>query len=126
MLKINAVRIVRFFVVLALVIVAGRFPVADVAAQQNAPGAEYAPDAVLVQFAPSADTESAAAAEAASGGEIIREFSLVPGLTYMRLPLGADVMQTIEKLKGIDGIIYAEPDYVVYPTDNDSKRHSMG
>ena len=92
-------------------------PLADVAAQQSAPGAEYAPDAVLVQFAPSADTESAAAAEAASGGEIIREFSLVPGLTYMRLPLGADVIQTIEKLKGIDGIVYAEPDYVVYPTD---------
>ena len=121
MLKINAVRIVRFFVVLALVTVAGRFAVADVAAQQQAPGAEYAPDAVLVQFAPSADTESAAAAEATaeavSGGEIIREFSLVPGLTYLRLPLGADVMQTIEKLKAIDGIVYAEPDYMVYPTD---------
>lgn len=117
MLKNNVARIVRVFAVLILVIVLTRLPVADVAAQQGRSVGEYAPDAVLVQFLPGAGAEVVAAAEAAAGGDIVKEYSLVPGLTYMHLSADVDVMQTIEKLKGIDGVVYAEPDYVVYPTD---------
>ncbi len=79
------------------------------------PAAQYASDSLLVKF--KADTPAAdkANARAAVQGQLAREYSIVPGLENLRLPVGAiGVEKAIDILSHLPSVEYAEPDYVVF------------
>ena len=120
-------KLLRTLTVLALSVLAAQVPMASVAAQDGPPTSEYAPDAVLVQFAPGVEAEVATAAELATSGDIIKQFSLVPGLTLYASPprCGRDTNYR-EVARGSPALVYAEPDYSGIPYRDDTQRHSMG
>jgi subtilisin family serine protease len=110
----------RVFLVLSLTVLALSLSgaLAAAAPPQPAPAnAEYAPDRVLVKFKPGALDSDKAAARAALQGQTAQEFTLVPGLEEITLPLGRmDPAQAAALLSRLKFVEYAEPDYVVYTT----------
>lgn len=99
----NVKKFFRILVVLVVSILASRLSSTQVVAQDTPPLGGFASDAVLIQFAPNAGLEPASLAESATGGDIVKSFSLVPGLAYMRLPADADIAQAIATLQELNG-----------------------
>ena len=74
---------------------------------------------LLVRFSPKgeglwpqgADKEKILAA--AGGGQIKREFNILPGLCVVELPAGMSLEEGVVKYNNADGIVYAEPNYKV-------------
>lgn len=87
------------------------------------PGRDFVPGELLVRFAGGV-TASARASLLSSlgGGTVQREYHIVPGLTLIRLPAGADVENSLDAFNRASGVVYAAPNYVVraldtYPDD---------
>jgi len=82
-------------------------------------GAKLVEGEMLVRFAPKGegvwpqggDKETILAA--AGGGEIKREFKIVPGLCVVKLPPGTALEDGVVKYNKTGGILYAEPNYKV-------------
>ncbi|MCK4886310.1 MAG: S8 family serine peptidase, partial [Planctomycetes bacterium] len=47
------------------------------------------------------------------GGNIKRNFNIVPGLSVVTLPAGMTVEEALQQFNGADGILYAQPNYEV-------------
>jgi subtilisin family serine protease len=83
------------------------------------PDANYAPDRLLIRFAPNPDLTAPAREQkdrilSALGGSIQREYDLVPGLTVVTLPANMPVNEdTLRRFNNVPGILYAEPDYQI-------------
>jgi len=81
--------------------------------------ANYAPDRLLVRFAPNADLTAPTRAQkerilSPRGISIRREFDLVPGLTVVNLPAGVRVNEeTLRRFNAMPGVLYVEPDYQI-------------
>jgi hypothetical protein len=79
----------------------------------------YAPDRILVQFAPQQEggplrsLEKTVLAQSVCDGTIEHEYELVPGLTLVKLPEGQTVENAIESFNEAEGVLYAEPDYEI-------------
>lgn len=122
----------RFSLAIVLVLaslVASVGPAGASTAPQD-PAAQYASDSLLVKF--KADTPAAdkANARAAVQGQLAREYSIVPGLENLRLPVGAiGVEKAIDILSHLPSVEYAEPDYIVHsslePDDPSFINHSL-
>lgn len=90
------------------------------AAWQAARKPAYAPGQVIVKFAPGTEPK-------ALGLQVIRKFDLpapvaraVGGELYqLRTGAGESVEATIERLSGQPGVIYAEPNYLIGPDDDE-------
>jgi len=70
----------------------------------------YHPEQVLVKFRPGSSARETQRVLAAQRAETIRTYSLVPGLTLVKVPSGA-VKHVIEALSKNPNVLYAEPDY---------------
>ena len=82
----------------------------------------------FVRFAPTSEgnipnvTNKLAILNSSGGGNIKRNYKLVPGLTLVKLPQGLTVKQALQTYNKTKGIIYAEPNYEIkllskYPAD---------
>ena len=91
--------------------------------QQAVAAAPYEADSILVKFKPGTPAAEKANARAAVHGQVEREYTLVPGLEHLRLPVDKiGVEKAIEILSHRPSVEYAEPNYIVqaietYPTD---------
>jgi serine protease len=84
------------------------------------PKLEYDPYTVLVRFKDDAPDLARGAARGLVGGEVVRTYSLVPGLEHLRVSVG--VADAITMLRLMPGVEFAEPDYTVHAqvTPNDT------
>jgi len=90
-------------------------PPADYDFTQLAAGQEFIPNHLLVRFAFKVETaQREQILSALGGGQIEREYEMVPGLCLVALPEGQTVQQALLTYNGTAGILYAEPDYLVY------------
>jgi serine protease len=125
-------RVMHVWLVLSLLLLSVLFSGLQVSAQSDAPpatdtqGAEYAPDAVMVQFREGTLTAQKVEAEAAAGGEIVAEYALVPGLVRVQLPAGMSVPQAVEAFSRLPSVEYAEPDYILHAVDTTPNDPSFG
>ncbi|MBA7708710.1 hypothetical protein ES703_117614 [subsurface metagenome] len=85
----------------------------------NAP---YKPGELLVRFARKGDGKHPASQEkvqilsSLGGGNIKRNFKIVPGLSTIKLPLGMSVEQALQRFNKAKGILYAQPNYQLKAT----------
>lgn len=79
---------------------------------------------LLVRFAPQADrtwpnlNQKNAILAGLGGGNVEHEYEIVRGLSLVRLPAGMSVEDGLRRYNGGDGILYAEPDYMVELTSD--------
>ncbi len=92
-------------------------PAARALLEQN-PAMKFDPGAVLVQFKPSATQTDRATARAMVGGSVGASYTLVPNLELMNVSIPAEAAVKLLSASGM--ILYAEPDYVVHHTTNDT------
>lgn len=82
--------------------------------------ADCHPRRILVRFnqAVAAAANSSAvkqsAVNASCGGTIVKEFSVVPGLSLVELPESTSLQDALDQLNRMDNILYAQPDYQLY------------
>ncbi len=84
---------------------------------------EYTPGRLLVRFTPGVQAVQRAQMVNALGGQITREYRIVPGLCVVELPANLSVAQALQSFNQTAGILYAEPDYRVQAnvTPNDAR-----
>src|SRR5262245_43585921 len=82
------------------------------------PAMKFDPGAVLVRFKPSATQAARATARAMVGGSVSASYTLVPNLELMNVSVPAEAAVKLLNASGM--IIYAEPDFVVHHTTNDT------
>jgi subtilisin family serine protease len=76
----------------------------------------FDPRHVLVRFKPSTQRSQRQAVHGAVGAEkVVKEYTLVDGLQLVEVPAGT-VQQAISAYQSRPDVLYAEPDYIVYPT----------
>ncbi|MFZ0033988.1 MAG: S8 family serine peptidase [Sedimentisphaerales bacterium] len=99
-----------------------------VAAFAMADDLSYKAGALIVRFAdPAASTQTKNnilnSAFGCSGSPVVKEYSIVPGLTLVKLPAGMTVEQGRVSLAQSSAILYAEPDYKreLYGVPNDTR-----
>ena len=94
------------------------------------PNAPYKPDELIVRFAPKGDskqrniTEKIQLLSSLGGGTITQEYTIVPGLSVVRLPPGLTVEDALKTYNAADEILYAEPDCeipLLSPLPNDTR-----
>lgn len=84
------------------------------------PGAEYVEGDLLVRFAPKAGGEHLSTAEkngiltSLCAGTVKHNYTIVPGLSLVRLPAGIIVKDALTVFNNVSGILYAEPNYRTY------------
>lgn len=77
----------------------------------------YKPGELIVRFAPNADgiqhstTEKTQILSSLGGATIKHNFTTVPGLCIVELPVGQTVEDALKTFNKANGILYAEPDY---------------
>ncbi len=82
---------------------------------------DYREGYLLMRFAPSGGQYPTTAQKQTilnselTGCTIVKEYSLVPGLTYVQLPAGADTVTSMLTLKSSPSISYVEMDWKVEP-----------
>ncbi len=82
--------------------------------------ADYVPRDLLVRFSPKSDGKQRDIAEKkqilSSLGEatIKRNYTIVPGLSLVKLPIGTTVKDSLTVYNNASGILYAEPNYKIY------------
>ena len=112
--------ILHLLVVLSLIltsIFAAVTPAGASPEQQSLSAAPYAADSILVKFKPGTPGAEKANAHAAVQGQVVTEYSLVPGLQQLRLPVDKiSVEKAVEILSHRPSVEYAEPDYIVQAT----------
>lgn len=76
-------------------------------------GAAYQDGELLVRFSKAAAGSAVRAQTlaAAGGGQVTREFTLVPGLTVVKLPEGTALTDALARFNQTPGILYAQPNY---------------
>jgi subtilisin family serine protease len=74
--------------------------------------ANFKPRRLLVRFGGKVAAQARAASVEALGGNVMREYSLVPGLMVLELPAGQKIEDALEAYNTTPGVLYAEPDYV--------------
>ena len=83
-------------------------------------GAEYVPDELLVQFTSKANgahrtkTEKVQILQSLGGGSFEHHFSIVPGLTTVKLPAGLTVEKALKTYNNHPNVIDATPNYISY------------
>jgi hypothetical protein len=77
----------------------------------------YAPDRLLVRFRPGRFPKTKTTAHLATSGRVRTSFTHVADLELVDLPPGSDVIAAIAQYRQNPDVLYAEPDYVVYPSD---------
>lgn len=78
----------------------------------SAAGELYAPDRILVRFAPGVSASTMAAIHRANGAVLIREIPQI-GVQVLRVPSN-QVPQLVAAYSRNPNVLYAEPDYVAY------------
>lgn len=78
---------------------------------EASPDLVYDPFSVLVRFAPSAGKRDIQAALDSVGGEVMTEYTVVPGLYHIAIDM--TVEKAIATLLGAQRVLYAEPDWIV-------------
>jgi hypothetical protein len=79
----------------------------------------YKPGELIVRFAAGANGEVHSTAQrnpilsSLGGGQVVKDFRLVPGLSLVRLPAGMSVQEALERFNKASGILYAEANYQV-------------
>jgi subtilisin family serine protease len=79
----------------------------------------YKADELIVRFAQKTNGVQQSTADkinilsSAGGASIKREFTIVPGLCVVQLPLGMTVEEALQNFNGTEGILYAQPNYEV-------------
>ncbi|MCC6425442.1 MAG: hypothetical protein IT435_01345 [Phycisphaerales bacterium] len=73
----------------------------------------FEPGAVMIRFEEGASQGQRQSAIAAVGGKIRREFPAVPGLAS--LEIAVPVVEGIDLLERMPGVLYAEPNFYVQP-----------
>ncbi|MCK4627429.1 MAG: hypothetical protein KAT56_00425, partial [Sedimentisphaerales bacterium] len=79
----------------------------------------YKPGELIVRFASKAKgqlrslTEKTDILKSMGGGSIERSFTIVPGLSLVKLPAGLTVEEALVQYNKADGILYAQPNYEV-------------
>jgi subtilisin family serine protease len=80
---------------------------------------QYKEGELLVRFAPKPDGQQRSAIEKSQilnslgGGTIKSSFKIVPGLTLVELPAGLTVEDALKTFNGADGILHAQPNYIL-------------
>jgi parallel beta-helix repeat protein len=88
----------------------------------NASAPEYVPGELLVRFAPKPDGRQMMTAEreqilaSMGGGTITQSFSIVPGLTLVKLPPEITVEDVLKTFKSTNGILNVQPNYILHAT----------
>ena len=77
----------------------------------------YVPDRVLVRFRPGRSPQAKANAHSITGGRVRISYTHVPDLELVDLPSGSDVIAAIGQYRRNPDVLYAEPDFLVYPSD---------
>jgi subtilisin family serine protease len=122
-----ALRVFLVFLLLALALLTGVAAAGAAPPQPVPPDAEYAPDAVMVQFKPGTPAAEMAAARAAVNGGKSQDFGLVPGLVHVNISAsGMGVEQAVAVLSALPFVEYAEPDYIVHAVDTTPNDPSFG
>lgn len=110
---------VTIFSLVPITTVAGITAVPHNHKSTNVTKGAYAPDRLLVHFAPKADGKQRTTVEknqilsSLDGATIKKEFKVVPGLSVVELPKGKTVADVLAMYNETDEILYAEPDYIV-------------
>jgi subtilisin family serine protease len=79
----------------------------------------YKPGELIVRFGAKANGQMRSMADknqilsSVGGGNIKRNFNIVPGLSVVELPPGVTVEEALQTFNKANGILYAEPDYEV-------------
>ncbi|MGH9782900.1 MAG: S8 family serine peptidase, partial [Terriglobia bacterium] len=79
-------------------------------------GPKYVPDEVLVRFRPGVPKSWRGIAHAAVQGQVKREYGSIEGLELVKLPPGLSVSEAIDRYRRQAEVLYAEPNYPIYPT----------
>jgi subtilisin family serine protease len=78
----------------------------------------YVPGELLVRFQDGASVADVAAAHAAVGATVLKSFTAVPNLQHVRLAAGSSVPQAVARYRGLDGVLYAQPNFVYEPLES--------
>ena len=74
---------------------------------------EHVPGELLVRFAAGMPGgQRATTLDAAGGGQVAREYHVVPGLALVKLPTTLSVAEALLTYNNTRGILYAEPNYI--------------
>ncbi|HXE74721.1 MAG TPA: IPT/TIG domain-containing protein [Candidatus Xenobia bacterium] len=84
--------------------------------RERARALKYARDHVLVRFRPEVPKSQRGIAHAAVQAQVLREFHSVEGLQLVRIPPGLTVSEAIDAYRRQPEVLYAEPDFAIYPT----------
>jgi subtilisin family serine protease len=82
--------------------------------------AEYATGELLIRFSPKTSGEQLSTAEKKQilssfcEATIKRNYTIVPGLSLVKLPIGTTVKDSLTVYNNASGILYAEPNYKIY------------
>ena len=108
----------HLLVVLSLIVAsffAAVAPAGASPAPQGISAAPHAADSVLVKFKLGTSAAEKANAHAAVGGQMLKEYSLVPGLEHLRIPADSvGVERVLQILPRLPFVEYAEPNYLVH------------
>lgn len=81
---------------------------------------DYAQGELLVRFAPKAGGEQRSASEknqiltSLVGGTVEHNYTIVPGLSLVKLPIRVKIEDALKVYNSVSGILYAEPNYRMY------------
>ena len=81
----------------------------------SAPGELYAPDRILVRFAPGVSASTMAAIHRANGAAVIREVPQI-SVQVLRVPSNR-VHEMVTAYSRNPNVLYAEPDYMAYAVE---------
>ncbi len=79
----------------------------------------YKPGELIVRFTAGANGEVHSTAQrnqilnSLGGGQVVKDFRIVPGLSLVRLPAGMSIQEALERFNKASGILYAEANYEV-------------
>ncbi len=87
----------------------------------------HAADHVLVRFKPGVPLSWQASVHAAVQAQVLRDYSSIEGLQLVKLPPGLSVEDAIVQYSEQPDVLYAEPDYFIYPTatPNDTRFNEL-
>src|SRR5262245_61737725 len=74
-------------------------------------GQDFDPHSILVRFGAAESGSMRDSALAAVGGQILREYVIVPGLVHVRIDVPVEV--ALAALADFPGVLYVEPNYFV-------------
>ena len=78
---------------------------------------KYVPGRLLVRFRPGKSAAAKTRAHSMVGAQVLAEFQQVRNLQLVALPSGQDVLLAAQQYRQNPDVLYAEPDYRVFPSE---------